>query len=505
MKTQSAALATFVALSTVLFVGGAEGRRSPQSASASIAQQANEALGLSRSEVGDLHLLETLGERIIVEVDLLGAPLYLDLAPHSVRAEGFEVREQLEDGSWNVVEPAPVSTYRGTVLGEPESVVAASLLEDGLHARIRLAAGREFWIEPLAPHVPGAGAAQHVVYETDAVVDPGKTCDADVLGFTSLGNGPGLPAVPGQRVGGGGGNPELVGTTAKLGCDADYEYFQDWGAGTQSRIESVVNAVNLQYESDVDITHMITTILIRTSSDDPYSKKPADQLLFEFRAEWNTNQVGIQRDLAQLFTGRNLAGGTIGIAWVGVVCNLDLAYSLVESDYNNNFSCATDLSAHEMGHSWGAGHCSCSNFTMNAFITCANDFNPTGTIPTIIAYRDSQSCFGPVDPPGDPVSIHVDSIVLGTQNAGQGNKFGTASVTIVTDTGTPEAGATVMGTFSGDYNDTVVGRTDASGTATFITSTTQKGHIVFMFCVDNVTESALPYLPAENVETCDNF
>ena len=47
---------------------------------------------------------------------------------------------------------------------------------------------------------------------------------------------------------------------------------------------------------------------------------------------------------------------TVGIAYVGVVCNLAYAYSVVESDFNNNFGCATDLSAHELGHNWGADH-----------------------------------------------------------------------------------------------------------------------------------------------------
>ena len=53
---------------------------------------------------------------------------------------------------------------------------------------------------------------------------------------------------------------------------------------------------------------------------------------------------------------------------------------------------ATDLSAHELGHNWGASHCSCSSYTMNASITCANQFNPSLTVPAIIAYRDSVSC-----------------------------------------------------------------------------------------------------------------
>jgi len=475
-----------------------------------LAEDASRALGLERSEVGSLRLLAVTGERVGVSVDLPGSPLVLDLKRQSVRAEDFEVRAQIHDGSWVVLESEPVRTFRGTVYGEPDSQVAASWLDDGLHARIRHTDGSETWLEPIVDKVVGASATSHVAYRTEDILAGGGLCDADLLGGSvsapasgmTLGQRPADPDMPGDV-------HAAANNTAELACDADYEYFQDWGStgAVQNRIESIINTVNLQYESDVDITHAITTILIRTSSNDPYTKKPADQLLFEFRAEWLNNQGSVQRDVAHLFTGRGLAGSTIGIAWVGAVCNEDVGYSLVESDFDNNFGCVTDLSAHELGHNWGANHCSCTSYTMNAFITCANQFNPSVTIPAIEAYRDSQSCFGgvdPPDPPTDPVSIHVASITPATVNAGQGNKRGRATVSIVTDTGVPVSGASVSGTFTGDYNESFSGTTNSSGSVTFTTAGTKKGGISFTFCVDNVSGS-LPYVSADNAETCDSF
>ncbi|MCA9296853.1 MAG: hypothetical protein KC983_10050, partial [Phycisphaerales bacterium] len=99
-------------------------------------------------------------------------------------------------------------------------------------------------------------------------------------------------------------------------------------------------------------------------------------------------------DIAHLFTGKDLVSPTIGIAWVGAICSSTsngYGYGLVESDFNNNFGCATDLSAHEIGHNWSASHCSCPSNTMNPSITCANSFS-SATIATITAYRDSRSC-----------------------------------------------------------------------------------------------------------------
>lgn len=380
-----------------------------------LSQRANLALGLTHSLLGDVQVLGTAGEPVLVGVDLGSTAVLLDLSPHSVRAPYFEARAQQEDGSWVVLPPEPVLTYRGSVLDDPGSQVAASLLEDGVHALIRLSGGEELWLEPIAPRVSGASAGQHVLYSAEDVLPSGGTCDADLLppvGNSGFGHAP-APTRAGRLT--------ATSVTADLGCDTDFEYFQRWGSGTQARIESIVNTMNMQYVRDVEITHQISTLLIRSSSNDPYSKKVADQLLNELRNEWNSNQSGSPRDVVQLFTGRTLAGSTIGIAYVGTVCNTSIAYSLVQSDFNSNFSCATDLSAHELGHTWGASHCSCSTYTMNPSITCANRFHPTLTIPVITAYRNSQSCFGAPPATGS---------VAGTVTAAAG--------------GAPIAGATVQ-------------------------------------------------------------
>ena len=55
---------------------------------------------------------------------------------------------------------------------------------------------------------------------------------------------------------------------AELACDTDTEYFNDYGtvAATEAQINSVINTVNLQYESQVGISHAITTIIVRTGT-----------------------------------------------------------------------------------------------------------------------------------------------------------------------------------------------------------------------------------------------
>ena len=374
-----------------------------QTTQAGIDSAANRALGLRASAVQSLDIqMEQDGS---VEIPMLfdGAWTQLSLQPHSVRAAGFELVAHDADGTYRSVDPGRTVTLRGTLEGSPGSQVAGALLEDGFYARIILADEREFWMQPIAGLVPNATAEDYVLYRRGDVLPTGHTCGADLIANNFGDIGASLSSPTAAASGGG-----LY--TCELACDADFEFYQDYGSSmnnVSNRIQTVIATMNLQYENEVDITHQITQILVRTSSNQPYTSSNANDLLDQFVAQWNSNHGGIARDIAQLFTGKSIQGGTIGIAYLGVICNSGFGYGLVESDFNGNFASATDLSAHELGHNWNADHCSCTSFTMNPFITTSNTFNPSGTRPTITSFRDSRNCldFGSGGmPPGQAVN-----------------------------------------------------------------------------------------------------
>jgi hypothetical protein len=313
-----------------------------------LVQQANELLGLRASTVLSLDIDRTLGVPLTVVVPVDGEFYTLDLHPRSLRAPEYRLIVQHADGSYEDVEPGPERTLRGYVAEVEGSGVAASLEEDGLYARFVLSEDEEYWIEPLESRLEGAAPGQYVVYHTADIIPSGGSCGADALTHP-------LPPEGGERGGSrdacGGGFPCL----AELACDADYPYFLNYGSvsAVENRINLVINQVNIQYERDVEIIHEITAIIVRASSAaDPYTTNDPEGLLNQFRDHWEANHGNIQRDLAQLFTGRNLSGTTIGIAWLDAVCT-DWAYSVVESDCCGTLACAADLSAHEMGHNWG--------------------------------------------------------------------------------------------------------------------------------------------------------
>lgn len=378
------------------------------SASASdIATNVTRAIGLSQTEVQDLYIDGYLDSTIIVDVTIENVDYQLQLEPHSIRTQNYQVLEQQDDGSLIQGVPAPVRTYRGTMVGAPGSIVAASIEDAGLYARIRVD-GTDWWIQPIAQAVPSARATQHAIYHTDWVLDVQGTCGTDSLA-NSVGN----------QDFGSHGTPNTYGSIeiAELACDMDWEYYQDYGSSlaVQNRINSVINAMNIQYEGQVDITHQIGTIIVRSSSNDPYSSNNAGTLLNQVRSHWLNNQGGVQRDITQMFTGRNIDGGTIGIAWLSVICNTNNGYGVVQSDFSGNFACTTDLSAHELGHNWGSGHCSCGNRTMNPSITCANEFS-NGSRTSIVNHRNSRTCLG--DGSGGEVQLFADGFESGDYTSG---------------------------------------------------------------------------------------
>ncbi|MBT8485452.1 MAG: hypothetical protein HKO59_15890 [Phycisphaerales bacterium] len=299
-------------------------------------------------------------------VTLDGVEYELELEPYSVRAADFAVLVPDGDGGLTEHPVGPPATYRGVVLNAPGSAVALSRVGDELTGTIRLGADDDFYaIQPLAElGVTGFAGGDHVTYRSADVEATDHRCGADDIEqpFAGIEDHAAAGDDPTDGTG-----LEIV----DLAVDADFQFFQLNGSSvlnTVNDIEDVLSTLEFIYERDVDISYEITRIVIRTSAaENPYTSSSSGTLLCQFRNEWNSAPENtIQRDIAQLFTGRNLIGGTIGVAWLGTICNQFLnvcgsfnnaGYSVVESRFTTFFTSRVALSAHELGHNWAAGHC----------------------------------------------------------------------------------------------------------------------------------------------------
>ncbi|MFQ5424976.1 MAG: M12 family metallo-peptidase [Phycisphaerae bacterium] len=276
----------------------------------------------------------------------------LDLRPHSLRADGFRLRVAGPTGLTEVVPPAP-TTYRGTVLDTkgleiPGSRAAASLIDGQLSAVIDLQDGRLWYVQPLSTLLPNATAQAHVVFPSNAVIEPRHvTC-----GVTAIEPPGAMPTDPAPR-----GTGLQV---AEIAIDADFLLYRDFNGSsvtaTVADVENVMNGVDLVYQRDVGVTYEITTIVVRTTQ--VYTSTTADALLSEFINRWNTApESAIVRDVAHLMTGINLSGLTIGLAAIPGVCAAT-PYGLSQTQFSSNLNSRIALTAHELGHNWGAFHCS---------------------------------------------------------------------------------------------------------------------------------------------------
>lgn len=382
-----------------------------------------------------LSIPEGLPEEFSFAVVLDGRAETIRLYRHSLRSPDFIVLVDQGNGVYVEYDPPEARTYRGVVLSDADSRVGASLLEDGLVATVIMGDGTTWGIEPVARlATDAAGDPRYAVYGSDQIVPTGHGCGFDMSTHGPAATGAshdGGQADGGEGDGGAmdggiaGANPNIV----EIAFDTDFEFFQKNGSNvnnTINDIELVMNNVDMIYDRDVDITLEYTGLIVRSSSDDPYSATTIDGRLCEFRNTWNSApESSIKRDVAQMFSGYNYSGATIGIAWFATVCNVagsacstgsaSLAYSVVESRYLNPtpVNLRVSLSCHELGHNFAASHCD-SEGNANCNIMCSSNggcggvsgsnlkFN-TLSINEMTAYKNSVNCLpllpNPITPP----------------------------------------------------------------------------------------------------------
>jgi hypothetical protein len=349
-----------------------------------------EAMGLEYAEYSKLKLPKTAEQPFEVWLPLDGMMHEVRLQSSSVRAEGFQLYEAAAKGKLIAVKADASRTLRGFLPDRKDARVAGSLLEDGLYLTVVFDDGVQFWVEPAAAHLAGIDPHLHVVYRQDALAPQAGSCgttdkagedpppsDDDGYGSSSSG----LTAAD---------TPSL--SIARLAIDSDVEYFQLQGsaAGVLDRAELLVACSNLQYEREVAITHRLSTVVARAAAD-PYNAATANGLLNQVMGMWPGPAVPlVEWDLVHMLTGQAPPpavpgpGTTIGLAQVGGLCDpssprpAGIEYFPV----NGPLAFDVDLLSHEMGHSWGARHTTCTTcpvFTMDATTgaVAANRFSST--------------------------------------------------------------------------------------------------------------------------------
>jgi hypothetical protein len=308
-------------------------------------------LGVSHLTLQELAPVQARDGSSLVSLSLDGRAVVLEVSAHSVRSDHFTLVLDHGAGVTETVDPPAPRTVRGVVLGDPDSVVTGSIV-DGL-ATLMIKTGGEWWtVQPSEDE----GAGVHAVYSASDVLEHGGLC-----GMPTPAGGRARAPIHHMAMHGHANRGTGDLRIAEIAIEADWQLYSNFFGQNQANllndIDSVMAALNTIYERDVLLTMQLSHVLIRTSSaSNPYTTSDASALLTQFQNEWNSNQQHVQRDVAHLWTGRNLTGSTIGIAFLGTICTSS-AYGVDQIRFSTNFNSRVALFSHELGHNWNAEHC----------------------------------------------------------------------------------------------------------------------------------------------------
>jgi hypothetical protein len=146
-----------------------------------------------------------------------------------------------------------------------------------------------------------------------------------------------------------------------ISTDADPEWFRKYGDQSNAVIASIINTAEAVYNRQLGLRFRIVRQHVYADAS-PYSSSEPGALLSSFtRNPENANNLSTNAatfhdevDLKHLFTGKDIDGSVIGIAYIGVVCAVpSLSYGITQAYLD---AANAGIFAHEVGHNFGANH-----------------------------------------------------------------------------------------------------------------------------------------------------
>lgn len=142
----------------------------------------------------------------------------------------------------------------------------------------------------------------------------------------------------------------------QVGVVGDFEFYNQFGSESAARdaIVARMNIVDGIFMTQLGVkVSLAPPVLFRTPAD-PFSKSAASDLLKEVGAFRRSSATQRALGLTHLMTGRDLDGDTVGIAYIGTLCESSNAASLSEGRRSTTQSAL--IAAHEIGHNFNAPH-----------------------------------------------------------------------------------------------------------------------------------------------------
>jgi hypothetical protein len=292
----------------------------------------------------------------------------LQLTPHDMRSVDYTAQVIDAAGARHSLPKTEVTTYQSEVKGLPGAQARISLTEGRIEGAIITKQGRYFF-QPARTISKQAREDDFILYEGSDLTPEAASCGvtlAEEVATQQETAQAGATVVEAEASGPVSSISPIK--IARIATDADAEYVAALGGASQAntQIMNILNMVDGIYQVEIGMTFQI--VQQNTWADqntDPYTSTAPSTLLTEFRNYWNANfpsggPNSPPRSIAHLFTGKNLDGSTIGIAFAGVACrSSSAAYGLSQRFPFNSTSITVQtvvLTAHEIGHNFSASH-----------------------------------------------------------------------------------------------------------------------------------------------------
>jgi PKD repeat protein len=325
------------------------------------------------------------------------------LHPRDIRSENYSLVASTAEGK-KYYPKSKNKTFRGYLLNQDGGSVYLTLDTEFIFGYFEISQ-ETFFIEPLWRLKPDVPHDWFLVYKvSDVIEDQNLHCAFDEMEHKKqiLTKEP-EKETPNEKVAG-----ECY--KVEIAIASDWLMFDNFGSVANVENFTLGNLNNVQGNYDDEFAdeiqfEIVTQFVSSCSSCDPWtSSTSSDLLLPAFRNWGNQGGFGVSYDVASLWSDRNFQGSTIGLAWVGVLCETN-RYNILQH-FTTNSNQLRVLQAHELGHNFNSLHDSQgSNTIMAPSVNSSNNWssNSQNVINSYInAVANNSSCFSGCTVPAPP-------------------------------------------------------------------------------------------------------
>lgn len=294
------------------------------------------------------HTENQIQQRSTLSFTVEGRRWEISLTPNDLRSSNYRTEKSVNGNARIPVDMDGVHTYKGNVVGLSNTDARFTIDEKTIQGVI-FTQDEKFYLEPASRYSKEASNTDFVFYsERDLIKTEVGTCAVSLHDKVESAAKEFVP----QKA-------ESISAlkVVELATEADFEYVNAFGGSVQANnsILGILNVVQSVYESELNLRLRVVYQHTWETQAQPYNGTDPNATLVQFRDHWNANFTNIQRDIAHLWTGRTMNNGIVGTAYVGVVCNAPgSAYGFSQKfDFEPN---KFYITAHEIGHNFGAQH-----------------------------------------------------------------------------------------------------------------------------------------------------